>query len=352
LIPYIPGLTDAATADQQGAIITYPSGYKNRTNETYPLLFFGHGAFVTGKTLIGDGYHTLFTTVASYGFIVVAPLGCKFCNFEHDMLATATACKENVTLHPALAAADFSRQGFFGHSNGARGAQHLAGKRENVDKYNIKAAVSMHCGCDDGVGGDCLDYGPAGSNLPFMYVNTDGDDITRYGFGSKNGYNKGGDGDKILWIAKGGSHFEPADSTIPNQPDGSGGANREDQPIAFFFACHVRGEHCDNVYGTSGDAICQNNMTQMSVCKVHRPGQPPSPTPSPPPGPACRTPDVTDACWKAMGESCSERGGTSCLVCLANPSTIAKTKAAGCPQTPAGKVAQCFCSQHLDESIV
>merc|ERR1719359_792125 len=106
----------------------------------------------------------------------------------------------------------------------------------------------------------------------------------------------------------------------------------------------------------------------MAKCDVYdgappgpAPPAPPAPTPSPPgpappappaPQPACRTPDITDDCWKSMGDSCSEGGGESCLLCLANPSTGAKTKAAGCPQTPPGKVARCFCSKHLDEVIV
>lgn len=86
------------------------------------------------------------------------------------------------------------------------------------------------------------------------------------------------------------------------------------------------------------------------------PPVPPQPTPSPPappqPTPSCRTPDVTDKCWEAMGASCKETGGTSCVLCLANPVTVAKTSAAGCPQNPPGKVARCFCSQHVMETIV
>merc|ERR1712118_348706 len=80
---------------------------------------------------------------------------------------------------------------------------------------------------------------------------------------------------------------------------------------------------------------------------------PPAPTPPAPPQPtpSCRTPDVTDKCWEAMGASC-KTGGTSCVLCLANPITASKTAAAGCPQNPPGKVAKCFCSQHVMETVV
>ena len=258
-IPEIPGLIDAPTEEQRGAMITYPAGY-NDTKDNFPLLVFGHGATVKGKGS-ATGYRQLFDTVASYGFIIVAPLDCAFGDFTHDMLATSDACREKPSLHPSLSAADFSRQGFFGHSNGGCAAQELAGETKYVEQYNIKAAVSQHCGCPCQTGA-CRDYGSAGSNLPFMYANAAGDAISKYGTGSSNGYNLAGDGDKVLWIVEGGGHFEPV----------SGGANREDEPIALFFACHVRGEHCEDVYGPSGDAICHVGGSNMSECETHRAG--------------------------------------------------------------------------------
>jgi len=102
-------------------------------------------------------------------------------------------------------------------------------------------------------------------------------------------------------------------------------------------------------------ADAQTGPTPPSPPPPPTPPSPPSPPtpPAPPsPRPSCRTPDVTDKCWAAMAGSCSESGGTSCLLCLANPATASKTSAAGCPQTPPGKVAKCFCSQHLAETIV
>ena len=70
-------------------IITYPTS--NTTDAAFPVLVFGHGAAVSGHALIGDGYHTLLTTVASYGFIVLAPLDNAFGDFMPDMLGTADA---------------------------------------------------------------------------------------------------------------------------------------------------------------------------------------------------------------------------------------------------------------------
>jgi hypothetical protein len=255
---------------QDQVILTYP---EDTSKGPYPVLIFGHGAVVSGPALVGDGYHTLLNTVASYGFIVAAPLDCQFCDFTRDMLATYDACR-NTSLHPSLSTADFSKSGFFGHSNGGCATQELAGRRADVEKYKIKAAVSMHCGCPCQTG-PCRNYGSKGSNVPFMYAIAAGDRIAPLA-GSTNGYNAAGDGDKVVWACKGGSHFEPADGYIPPRRDGAGGKNREDQPIALFFACHIRGEHCDEVYGPSGDAICHNNGTKMAVCRVHRAGQAPT----------------------------------------------------------------------------
>ena len=90
-IKEIPGLIDAPTAEQRGAMITYPAGYSD-ADEQFPLLVFGHGASVSGKGS-ASGYRQLFDTVASYGFIIVAPLDCASGDFTHDMLATSDACR-------------------------------------------------------------------------------------------------------------------------------------------------------------------------------------------------------------------------------------------------------------------
>lgn len=264
-----PWLKHAPTPDQKQIIITYPINQAN-ANETYPVIIFGHGALVSGPALIGDGYHTLLNTVASYGFIVVAPLDNAFGDFTSDMLATHDACRTNTTLHPSFSKGDFTRSGFFGHSNGGCSTQELAGDKATVMKYNIKAAVSMHCGCPSQTGG-CRNYGSKGTNIPFMYTSAAGDTVASPPL-STNGYNLAGDGDKILFMVKGGSHFEPADSTVPRSFNGAGGANREDQPVGLFFACHIRNEHCDEVYGPSGKAICtktQAGGTDMAQCKVN-----------------------------------------------------------------------------------
>lgn len=198
----------------------------------------------------------------------------------HARHARADACiGQGAALHPALANADFSRTGFHGHSNGAGATQNITSYRSNVEKYNIKAGVAQHCGCPELRYAGCKNYGPSGSGVPFMYVSAAGDTIMSPDK-SANGYDAAGDGPKVLWVVKGGSHFEPADLTIPKSLDGAGGANREDQPVALFFACHVRGEHCDEVYGSSGDAICRTAGTAMSQCKVHR-GAPAPPGPAP-----------------------------------------------------------------------
>lgn len=195
---------------------------------------------------------------------------------------------------------DFSRgMGFNGHSNGGIAVQHLAGKADNVKKYNIKAAVCQHGGAPP-----YSDYGPTGSDVPFMFTSAAGGWTAT---GSSAGYNAAGNGDKVLWTVTGGGHFEPADVTIPQSADGHGGAGREDQPVGLFMACHIRGEHCDEVYGPSGDAICSNpNKAEMSECQTSK-GPPPAPVR---PVPASCAAELAKVCAGKQGP------GNACSMCV------------------------------------
>jgi len=238
----LPGLNQGAP---YSAAIVWPT--PQSSDEKFPVLSFAHGTGV-GSTNPESAisYNQVLKFVASFGFIIVAPDSCPLIEcasgFAHDEITALKAVKENPGLHPSLASADFNRTGVFGHSMGGNSAIVSDGggvaKPYRPADYNIKAAVSQHCGCPSQTGA-CRDYGSKGSNVPFMYTNAKGDTIANPA-GSTNGYNLAGDGDKIVWMVKGGSHFEPADSYVPRLPSGAGGANREDLPIALFFACHIR----------------------------------------------------------------------------------------------------------------
>ena len=69
--------------------------------------------------------------------------------------------------------------------------------------------------------------------------------------------------DKAILSVNAASHFDPTNR----------GSNREVQAIGLFFACWVRGEHCDDVYGTSGEEIC-NQVVHGTAAECHVSGKP------------------------------------------------------------------------------
>jgi len=255
-IDKVPGLTKGRP---YSAAIVWPTPQSK--DEKFPVLSFAHG------TLVGSvypesavAYKQVFEAVASFGFIIVAPDSCPavecFSGFSHDQIAALKAVKENPALHPSLATADFTRTGVFGHSMGAMSTIVSdgggVGKPYKPADYNIKAAVSMHT---------CQDVGiyAAGADMPILFTTGSSDKICGSGC-SDRFYGQVKRPSKVLFNIKGASHFEPS-----NLGDAS-----ERYAIAYWFACHVKGEQCDRVYGTSGKAICDQLPSGHSLteCKV------------------------------------------------------------------------------------
>ncbi len=112
-ISKIPGLS---LGGPYSGHMVYP---ESSSDEKFPFLSFAHGTGSGGRQTYA-GYKRAFEIVASYGFIVVGPDSCPQIEcaggFSKDQLATIKACKEDPSLHPALANADFSKIGVYGHS--------------------------------------------------------------------------------------------------------------------------------------------------------------------------------------------------------------------------------------------
>jgi len=236
-IPLIPGLT---MGRPYNADIVYPKQIK--TGEKFPFISFAHG---TGARDPINDYKVALTTVASYGFVIVASRSCPIIEcatpFVHDQLQVITACSQNKTLHPALATADFSIVGVFGHSMGGMSTLAAAGGGLGVDpsKYNIKAAVSQHP-CQDG-----MDNG-RDVKIPIMFTAGSVDKICEDGCSAQFFDAVPSKYPKILFDIKGADHFEPTNL----------GNNCEVEAVALFLSCHLRNENCDKVYGSTGKAIC------------------------------------------------------------------------------------------------
>lgn len=359
----IPGLSLGAP---YSAYIIYPE--PKSKEEKFPFLSFAHGTTAGGVKLHSD-YKDDLDMVASYGFVIVAAESCPliecYSGYCKDQQQTIRACANDPSLHPALMTADFSKVGVYGHSMGAMATIGSVGgspsRCSDEPSLNIKVAVSQHT-CEERTSGYTMNA--SSIHVPILFTAGSNDNLCQDGC-AQTYYNQITHSPfKAMFNVEDGTHFDPTGT----------GAHKELPAVAYFLSCHLRNENCEKVYGSSGTAICDQVLSggKLFSCQVSGPGVPPSPPsppsppgptppsppspPSPPappsPKPSCRTPDVTDACWQAMGDSCTESAGTSCLLCLANPSTIAKTSQAGCPQSPPGKVAQCFCSKHLIQTIV
>jgi hypothetical protein len=263
-IAKVPGLTMGGPTS---AVIIYPDVAGDENDDaTFPLLSFAHATYIGGLFPKTDvSYKTLMDKVVSYGFVVVAPETCPdkecFSTFAKDQIATIDACKADPSLHPALKAATFDKVGVFGHSMGAMATVASAGGSSlhiNPADHGIVAAVSMHT---------CQDLFETGTSVsvPIMFTTGSSDKVCADGCAQKY-YNQVPTSDnKVLLSVLGASHFDPTNT----------GSNREDEAIALFLTCHVRGEHCDEVYGPTGKAIC-SQVEGGSAAQCHVVGTAPA----------------------------------------------------------------------------
>lgn len=105
-------------SDQKDTVLFYPVG-----EGPFHVVAFGHGLW--GEI---DGADDWLQTIASYGFIVVAPFTGKRKNihdscwdtFSEDIVHALQSSKtKGASLHPVFDKADWSRTGVVGHSRGA-----------------------------------------------------------------------------------------------------------------------------------------------------------------------------------------------------------------------------------------
>jgi predicted dienelactone hydrolase len=246
LIKNVPGLS---MGGQSNAYIYYPTDALD-TDETYPFLSFAHGTGVGGWLPdVPTAYGSLLNLVASQGFIIMAPTTCpslECFQYVKDQLATIDAAKGHPDLHPALANADFTNVGVFGHSMGGMSTVLAAGS--DGKGYNIKAAVPMH---------PCWELGLSGASVdvPILFTAGSADSVCEDGC-AYNLYNQVKK-DKVFWDQQGATHFDPCDS----------GPRHEISAISDFLTCKLRNEGCDKV---TGKAICTDKPagTTMYSCEV------------------------------------------------------------------------------------
>ena len=133
---------DLTQGGSQDAILWYPES--TVTKPTFPFVAFAHGYGCGGNNLDKD-YSQLMATIASHGFIVVAPMSCpdSWCdNYYQDIIITVQTCRNKTTqIHECMKQANFAKVGLVGHSMGAMSVV-LAGGY--ADEINAVATVSLH----------------------------------------------------------------------------------------------------------------------------------------------------------------------------------------------------------------
>eukprot|EP01084_Bolivina_argentea_P241549 405471_1 len=259
--PYKPLMTEIKIGDlsqgcSQSAILWYPESSVKQP--TFPFISFAHGYDCGGSQLEPD-YKQLLATVASYGFIIAAPMSC--CNghwcpdFYKDVVTTIKTCKAKTgQINAALNQADFSNIGLMGHSMGAMSVV-LAGIPSNHQGVSgISATVAFN---------PCFTSAnpkPAASNVvPVMYW-TGTSDTTCASWESYDAYNITKATPKTYSNLKGANHLEIF-TYHPNRPD----------PYAvLFFQCLLTSNSsaCNYVFANGKDSLCNNGQYQYSGCYV------------------------------------------------------------------------------------
>jgi hypothetical protein len=128
----------------QNAIVYLPSNQQQRpSQQKYPLISFAHGFHAGGEKLDKD-YSQLLISLASWGFIIVAPESAPdtYCEDQYqDQLRIFEFLETNRKRHRAFTSLNpSSYYGVLGHSMGGRSSIISATK----DDYPIGAAAALH----------------------------------------------------------------------------------------------------------------------------------------------------------------------------------------------------------------
>ena len=236
-------------------------------DETFPVIAFGHGWGVDGP-YVGPSYSQLLTTIASFGFIIIAPESCSeniYCTtFDQDLYRALDFAKNASTPGSINGTvprtpwrhADVSRLGIAGHSMGGDAAAISAGMSIDRKRHNISAVVALNPGCMfDGI--------PVGADVdtPIMYTTGAEDTVVL---------------PAVVWTTFLSTHYKPR--VFANTLHGSHFETmNECEPLlgtkchvidpwaAFFLLCHINGdgEACELIYGKGKGSLCHGGGGPM-----------------------------------------------------------------------------------------
>ena len=208
----------------QDAIIFYP----DTTEEgPFPIVVLAHGMFNGGEG-VRSSYSVTMDSVASFGYIVMAPMSCKYlwCEFfDRDVYHTLEVAFENPSLHPALAKADYNSTALMGHSMGGDAVTRVSTWAESVSKYHLKATAGLM---------PAVEVDPLTSDteikVPYFFVAGSADDVISSSR-VHTAYEKDPNSYKAFVTYKGADHNDPTNLGHMHQ-------------LGFmiqFFECHTKG---------------------------------------------------------------------------------------------------------------
>jgi len=259
-------------------------------DETFPVIAFGHGWGVDGP-YVGPSYSKLLTTIASFGFIIIAPESCSeniYCTtFDQDLYRALDFAKNASTPGSINGTvprtpwrhADVSRLGIAGHSMGGDAAAISAGMSVDRKRHNISAVVALNPGCMfDGI--------PVGADVdtPIMYT-TGAEDTVVLPAVVWTTFLSTHYKPRVFANTLHGSHFETVSAAAPFAPSFAGAPTTFDaaaqmnecEPLlgtkchvidpwaAFFLLCHINGDGgaCELIYGRSKGSLCHGGGGPM-----------------------------------------------------------------------------------------
>lgn len=246
---------DYQCGDQDGTtLIFYPE--PKTQNEKFHVVVYAHGLgghLDDGGNVRGldNGLDSWMQDVASVGLIVIAPFTgngfpAKGCGAEYqDMLLALNYTMANPSLHPALASADWSRVGAFGHSMGGSAATRIA-KYGQDSGLNVVAAVASHGAAS-----------VTKLTVPVLFttgtLDTKDHDAAGYPGHFKHEFELCASPDKVFVNLRGGYHMEPSEG------------KRLNFLTAQFLSCHVNqnDEHCEYIYHRDG--LCSRKDLEECV---------------------------------------------------------------------------------------
>ena len=171
-------------------------------------------------------------------------------NQYKDMVHVLQAVQANSSLHPALASANFSRVGIFGHSMGAINTASAIKDYTSLSNVGtLGAAVYLHAGSSDPLLNKQI-------KIPILTTTGTADADVSPASTKRSWEEQSNAHPRVFANLKGAVHNESAVH------------GRLNPFIAAFFSCHVAqlSGQCDRVYGNGSADLCQAHP--MQDCEV------------------------------------------------------------------------------------